>query len=154
MVYIEGEADNWSSDEDIDEDGNAKQTRKKAKRLALEDLVEEEGSDDEEMPLANGIAHSDSDSDEEEDDEEDLNPRHGRLVDDIAEEEDEDSDLDDEEGESLDEEDDEDSEEEEDSDMDDFIDDGPARQISDNGLLDDAEEEVEVQKPEKKRRKH
>ena len=162
MVFIEGKEDNWSSDEDIEEDGNAKQKGKKARRLALEDLVDEEGSDyDENMPLANGISHSASDSDEEEDEEE-VAPRHGRLVDDIAEEEDkEESDLDDEEDDSLDEEEeeeDESDEEEEDSEMDDFIDDGPVQQLSDDGLLDDGTEEEKesekVKKPEKKRRKH
>ncbi|RMZ91628.1 hypothetical protein DV736_g1120, partial [Chaetothyriales sp. CBS 134916] len=163
VVLVEGDADNWSSDEDIDADGNAKsqQPGRQAKSLAaLEDLVSRDSDDEEEeeeeeegVSLANGIDHHHSSDDEDEDEEYEgvnglnasTNPRLNRLVDDIADEEEDDSrsDIDDEEddkGHSLSDDDDDDDEDEEDSEIDSFIDDGPIERDreADDPLLDDA----------------
>ena len=147
MIYIEGEADNWESEDDLDEaaGSSVKQLRAKAEKR-LEDLGEEEGSNDEDMPLANGVSGSDS---EEEDGEDEVHLRSGTLVDDEAMDEDEE----DSEGEGVDsdeeEEEDEDSDEE-DSEMDGFINDDSIDEVEDEADDDAVEDETSQKPPTKK----
>jgi U3 small nucleolar RNA-associated protein 5 len=178
-VFIEGEADNWDSDTDVENDGPL--PKKRAKKDLAElvgaaddsdaDTDVDDDSDEEEMPLTltNGIDHaSDSDSDNESHSSRSAN---GALLDDEAEESavEDDESLEsgsastpntsdsDEEASSRDgqEEDDED-----DSEMEDFINDGEVSVASSGDsdqVLHDVpveEEEVVVEtKKEKKREK-
>ncbi|KAK5045687.1 hypothetical protein LTR84_009056 [Exophiala bonariae] len=173
MIYIEGE-DNWeSSDEDLDEDisrpvkklargrGQAKTTKR-----ALEDLIgDDESSDDDELlALENGGVDSDDDEEEDSDDDNEggivLNGRKHLLVDDEAEE----SDPDDEGNEGFgaaesssdsdssndDDEEIEEDDDEEDSEMDDFINDDAisfAEDEDDIHIPGDEDEDVEDAAP-------
>ena len=153
MIYIEGEADNWDSEDSEAAGGNSNKRTKsnKASHRDLDDLIESEGSDDEGMPLANGVSASDSEDDEEESD---IEKRAGGLVDDEAEEGDL-SEGDDVSSESS-EEDGEESDQEEDSEMDDFIDDNSiddAEVEAVNGDAASADEEDTPQKPPAKKQK-
>lgn len=133
VVYIEGEGDSDSSDEDASMDDTGITTppasKSKAKRN-MQELIpvhEEESEDDEDMPVTNGVvAESDgSEFDSEEGEGGHLEQRTGRLVDDEAEDSDEDSHPSDREDSDSEEETLNDDEDEGDSEMDDFIDDGP-----------------------------
>lgn len=127
-LYIEGQEDNWSSDEDVDELPSGR--RIKSKSRATRDLNEliggAESSEDEGMPLVNGDFHSDEE-DEDSDENTAHQPRMNGILDDEAEVSGEE---DDESGSDEDSEGDED-EEEEDSEMDDFINDGEISEIED-----------------------
>jgi U3 small nucleolar RNA-associated protein 5 len=162
MIYIEGEADNWSSDDELDETAgtSSRQARVKApkgKGKALEEFADQEDSEDEDMPMTNGISGSDSEEDEEDEEDEELQLQSGTLVDDEAADE-EDSDG---EGDDVDSEEEEDSEEE-DSEMDDFIDDNTpevedaSEDVSVHGKdgEDEEDEEETPQKPPTKKSKH
>lgn len=152
MIYIEG-ADNWDSDDDLDEDAahptKRARTKGRAGKQALENLIanddedlEGESEDDDPMVLKNGAVDSE-DLDEEEDEDEDedenvkINGHRGGLLDDEAEVSNaEDSDPDDigdrpADGSSPsasssegDSRDEDDEDDEEDSDLDSFINDG------------------------------
>ncbi|KPI40779.1 U3 small nucleolar RNA-associated protein 5 [Cyphellophora attinorum] len=180
-VFIEGEADNWDSDTDVENDGPLPKKRAKKDLAQLvgqaddsnDDTDVDDDSDEEEMPaaLTNGIAHaSDSDSDNESHSSRSAN---GALLDDEAEESavEDDESLEsgsastpntsdsDEEASSRDGEEEEDDED--DSEMEGFINDGEvsvATSGDSDEVLHDApveeEEEVIVQsKKEKKREK-
>lgn len=131
VIYIEGEEDDESTDEDVAMDGVNTTSASSSKNKGTKNLHElvpydaEDSEDDEDMSLANGIsAESDaSDYDSEGDDEAPTQQQEGGLVDDEAEESGGDShpsDRDDDESEEEGSDDDE-----QDSEMDDFIDDGP-----------------------------
>lgn len=175
-VFIEGGADNWDSEDDLDDDGDsgvggAVKPAKKRARKALDDLIphtqnDEEEEEDEEMPLTltNGVSDSDSDNEEHSSsDESDAEQKpNGVLLDDEALEEGSDDSDDEDDAASADDDEDEDEEDEEegDSELDAFINDGDISVEENDALLDDAtdassEEEVEekvVEKPKKKRR--
>jgi U3 small nucleolar RNA-associated protein 5 len=134
VVYIEGEEeeDSDGSDEGAAIENNTTTSPSRSKRKEkknLDELVainDMESDGDEDMPMINGVvaelAGSDLDSDEEEEDF--IQQREGGLVDDEAEESDQDShpsDRDD----NISEDEDISDDNEEDSEMNDFIDDGP-----------------------------
>ena len=148
MIYIEGQADSWDSDDDLDEAvGTSGKLLKDRPRKGLENFADEEDSDDEGMPLTNGI--SGSDSEEEVDD--DVNLRSGTLVDDEAMDEDE-EDSEGEEVDSDEDEEEEDTDEEEDSEMDSFINDGSIDEIEEDGDVEIDEDETPQKPPTKKSR--
>ena len=159
MIYIEGEADYWDSEDDHDEaaGSSVKQLRAKAEKR-LENLGDEEDSTDEDMPLANGVSGSDSDEGDEEED--DVHLRSGTLVDDEAmDEDDEDSEGQDaisDEDEEDDEEDEDSDEEEQDSEMDGFINDDSIAEVDDAALDANAVEDDDAtpHKPPMKKSKH
>lgn len=97
-IYIEG-ADNWDSDDDLDEDISHPAKKARKSKRNLDDLVgdsdDDEDMDEEDIILANGADDpSSSDDDDDEDDEDDDRdaPNGVNFVDDEAEE---DSDPDD-----------------------------------------------------------
>ena len=127
VIYIEGQDDDFSSDEDEGAETRPAATKSKTARKSLQDLVDEE---EEDMPLTNGILHSD-DEDSVEDSDEELPERdNDLLVDDEAGESGDDSHPSDQEDESEEEQVDSD---EADSEMDSFVDDGPIEYDSANG---------------------
>ena len=141
-LYIEGEADNWSSDEESDEATTISQ-RKKSSR-GLEKLIGgAESSEDEDMPLANGTYSSG-----EEDDQADNHERQPKRTNGVVDIE---ADVSDEEEESGSEEseEEEESDEEEDSSMVDFINDGEVDVEENDSILDD-----EPERPKSKKSKH
>lgn len=147
-LYIEGQEDNWSSDEEMDEDVEEPQ-RKQRKPKAIKDLEElvgdAESSEDEGIPLVNG--HATSDDDEESDEEDGQRLRLNGIVDDEADvsgEDEEDADGSEDNG-SEEEEDDED-----DSSLDSFINDGEIS-VAEEDDIDMAEQQI---KPAKKKSKH
>lgn len=174
MIYIEGE-DNWESsdDEDLDEDITARPVKKLARgrgqakttKRALEDLIGDDESSDNDnlLALENGDIDSDDEDEEESDDDNDgrlvLNRRKHDLVDDEAEE----SDPDDEGNEGFgaesssdddsslnDDEEVEEDDDEEDSEMDDFINDDAisfAEDEDDIHIPGDEDEDLEVTAP-------
>lgn len=150
-LYIEGQEDNWSSDEDMDEDaaGLGQKQRKPRAIKDLEDLIgESESSGDEGMPLVNG--HNFMDDDEASDDEGTPRLRLNGVVDDEADvsgEDEGDVEGSDSEGSEEAEEDDD----EDDSSMESFINDG---EISVEEDEDDMDIEEEPIKPAKKKSKH
>ena len=152
MIYIEGEADNWDSEDDLDEVAGVIPIKRvkssKANRRDLDDLIESEGSDDESMPLANGVSASDSEDDEEDSD---VEQKPGGLVDGEAEEERGSSEGEDSEGDDVDtsseEEDDED--EDSDSEIDDFINDASSAGEEIEAVNGQAASEAEDDTPQK-----
>lgn len=155
IIYVEGQDDNWSSDDDHDEavGSSTRQLTKPNARKGLEEFADEEDSDDEDMPLTNGISGSDAEEDDEEE-EDDVQPRSGTLVDDEAADEEEDEEEEDSEQDGDSEEEDEEEQEEEeedDSEMDSFVNDG-----SISLEQDEDEEEVDEtpQTPASKRSRH
>ena len=162
MIYIEGQADNWDSEDDHDEaPGSSTKQLKARPHKGLEDFGEEEDSEDEDMPLANGISGSEEEEDSEED--ADSHLRSGTLVDNEAMDEDDEDDDEEDESDSAGTEVDDDEEErehsyEEDSEMDSFINDGSVTEEveDDNDAVDAQEDEEEEtpQKPPTKRSRH
>ena len=122
VIYIEGQDEDFSSDEDETARAAAPLTKSRPAKKGLQDLIEEdaESEDDEEMPLTNGILHSDDDEDDADSDEDDAGREDGGLVDDEAVESNDDSHPSDQEEESDEEQEDSD---EADSEMDSFIND-------------------------------
>lgn len=159
MIYIEGQNDNWSSDEDLDETADSRREKKNQKRAirALEDVIARGDSEsDDDMPAINGIGSEGSEDDSEADEEAEVTGRtRGSLYDVEA-------DVSGEEADSLDgdeEDDEEDSEEEiddaeDDSSIDGFINDGEISYDSADGDIDLDEEPEQDHRPEKKRSKH
>lgn len=132
VIYIEGEENSSSSDDDALERQTSAVTTtngEKKEKKNLHVLVGEESSDDEDMPMTNGVVaeFAESNFDSEDDEEGPILQQEGGLVDDEAEESDEDSHPSDREDDVSQEEEPADSDEE-DSEMDDFIDDGPIEQ--------------------------
>jgi len=124
VIYIEGQEEDFSSDEDETAETAVTVTKSRPPKKALPDLIEEEAEseDDEDMPLTNGIQHSDDDDDDDDaDSDEEAAEEDGGLVDDEAVESNEDSHPSDQEEESEEEDGDTD---EVDSEMDSFINDG------------------------------
>lgn len=132
VVYVEGEENDDSSDEDVavgESSTATPSTHKNREKKTLHDLVpagEDESEDDEDMPMINGVvAESDaSDYDSEEDEEDPIQQHEGGIVDEEAEESDEDSHPSDREVKESEEDSSGDEEGDEDLEMDDFIDDG------------------------------
>ena len=164
VIYIEGQEEESSSDEDEAADSKPARTRAalEPKKL-LHELVNDdaESEDDEEMPLTNGILHSDAEEDEFEDNEvesdadvEALEKEDDNLIDDEAEESDDDSHPSDRQEESDEEEEEEDSNED-DSEMGDFINDGPVSEAESEAVSDDPSIDVEdtPEKPPSKKAK-
>lgn len=148
VIYIEGQEEDFSSDEDETTETAVRVTKSRPPKKALSNLIEEEAEseDDEDMPLTNGVQHSDDDEDDADTDEEAVEEEGGGLVDDEAVESNEDSHPSDQEEES--EEEDEDSDEV-DSEMDSFINDGSIEVDSESDIdVDDTPE-----KPPSKRTK-
>lgn len=146
-LYIEGQQEDWSSDEDMDEDipGSRQKQRKPRAIKDLEDLVgDAESSGDEGMPLVNG--HESTDEEEESDEETNPRLRLNGVVDDEADVsgEDEDDVSGSDEGS-------EEEEDEDDSEMDSFINDG---EISVEEEADEIDIDEEPAKPAKKKSKH
>jgi U3 small nucleolar RNA-associated protein 5 len=146
IIYIEGQEEDFSSDEDETAETAARVTQSRPPKKALPDLIEEEAEseDDEDMPLTNGIQHSDDDDDDDDDDaysdEEAVEGENGGLVDDEALESNEDSHPSDQEEESEEEDEDVDTEEV-DSEMDSFINDGSIEVESESDIdVDDTPE--------------
>jgi len=162
MIYIEGEPDNFDSDDDLDEEAGLPLSRKRSKhqsRRDLDDLVaEDESTTDEEMRLVNGTSHEAQDDDEESesgDENDDPNVQSaGALYDEEAEETDASGPADD-----LDQSEDEEAEEdEEDSEMDSFINDGAISEVEDENDVDvddddDEAPEIRVAIPKTKKTK-
>jgi U3 small nucleolar RNA-associated protein 5 len=122
IIYIEGQDDNFSSDEDETGETPVQATKPRPAKKALQDLIEDaESEDDEAMPLTNGVLHSDDDEDSVDSDDEAPEQEDDGLVDDEAIESIDDSHPSDQEEDSDEEEEDSD---EVDSEMDSFIDDG------------------------------
>lgn len=143
-TYIEGQGDSdWSSsDEDMDED----QPRRTKGPKDLDDVLgDRESSDDEDMPLVNGVGVETDDSDAS-NEEEPPRTRLNGVVDVEAGVSGEDQ-SDEETDETGSEE--EDDEDEDDSEMDSFINDGQTSVDEDDAMLDD-----EPEKPAKKKSKH
>lgn len=135
VVYIEGEENDESSDEDeamADADVQSSPRRIQEKQ-SLGELVadlEDEFGDEQDMPMTNGVvAETDiSDFDSDSDGDGPIPQSEGGLVDDEAEESDEDSHPSDNEDDDS-EPDDGSGDDEEDSEMNGFIDDGPIEEI-------------------------
>lgn len=123
IIYVEGQDDDYSSDEDETAETPVMATKPRPAKKALQDLVEEdaESEDNEPMPLTNGVLHSDDDEDSVDSDDEAAGQEPEGLVDDEAVESNDDSHPSDQQEESDEEEEDSD---EVDSEMDSFIDDG------------------------------
>jgi len=155
--FIEGEEDNWSSDEDLDEAPVARKVDRKTKKTGkgtkkdLDDLVDgPETTDDEDMPLVNGNYTSEGEEDETEDDDA-VRPHTNGILDDEAEVSGEDEE--DESGEEETEEEVDDDDEDEDSEMDDFINDGEISEAEDeNDMVLDTVDTLPL--PAKKKSKH
>ncbi|KAK5101789.1 Small subunit (SSU) processome component [Lithohypha guttulata] len=156
-IYVEGQTDNWSSDEDLDEDAPVSRQKSKSARSTkhLQDLTGgPESSDDEDMPLTNGH-FEDSDEQTEDSDADEPQRKHlNGIIDNEAvlsgesgSEDDEKTGTED--SEDEDDEEEEEDDEEEDSSMVDFINDGEISQEEENTLLDD-----EPERPLKKKSKH
>jgi U3 small nucleolar RNA-associated protein 5 len=140
VIYIEGQEEDFSSDEDETAETAVRVTKSRPPKKALLDLIEEEAEseDDEDMPLTNGIQHSDDGDDDADSDEEAVEEEGGGLVDDEAVESNEDSHPSDQEEEL--EEEDEDTDEV-DSEMDSFINDGSIEVDSESDIdVDDTPE--------------
>ena len=121
VIYIEGQEDDLSSDEDEATETAISAARSRPIKNALENLVEDDESEgDEEMPMTNGFLHSNDDEDDADSDEEAAEQGDSGLVDDEAVESEDDSHPSDQEDESEEEEDDSD---ELDSEPDSFIND-------------------------------
>jgi U3 small nucleolar RNA-associated protein 5 len=155
MIYIEGQQDNWESDDDHDEAaGDLIIKPNRRSRKALEAFEDEQDDEDEDMPLVNGVGDSNEEDEDDDDDKPQL--RTGTLVDDEAAEE-EDEEEEEEESEDGDDVDSEEEEEdsEEDSEMYSFINDGSV-DFDGQDELDavDEEEDETPQKPAKKRSRH
>ena len=130
VVYIEGEENDESSDDDqaMDDADVQSSPRRIQEKQTLGDLaadIENESDDEEDMPMTNGVVAEidSSDFDSETDGDGPLQQSEGGLVDDEAEESDEDSHPSDREDDDSEPEDGSDDDEE-DSGMDGFIDDG------------------------------
>lgn len=155
-LYVEGQEDNWSSDEDLDEVPSSRKVKSKSRPTKdLNELIAgPESSEDEGMPLVNGGFRSDESEEEENSDEETPHElRTNGILDDEAEvsgEEDEEESGSDEE-ESGDEEGDE--EEEADSSMEDFINDGEISEVEDEDEVA-IDEDDSTPRPAKKKSKH
>jgi U3 small nucleolar RNA-associated protein 5 len=121
VIYIEGQEDDFSSDEDEGPETLVSATKSRPPKKALQDLIDEhtESEDDDAMPLTNGVLHSDDDEDDADSDD-DAAEQDGRLVEDEAVESNDDSHPSNQDEESDEEEEDSD---EIDSEMDSFIDD-------------------------------
>ena len=122
IIYIEGQEEDFSSDEDETAKTTVSAARIRPVNKGFQDLIEDDANseDDEEMPLTNGILHSDDDEGDADSDEEAAEQEDGGLVDDEAVESEDDSHPSDQEEES---EEDEDDSDEADSEMDSFIND-------------------------------
>jgi U3 small nucleolar RNA-associated protein 5 len=122
VIYIEGQEDDFSSDENERAEMMVSATKSRPAKKSLQDLIEEDAQseDDDAMPLTNGALHSDDDEDDADSDDEAAEQEDDRLVEDEAVESNDDSHPSDQEEESDEEE--EDSDEIE-SEMDSFIDD-------------------------------
>ena len=148
IIYIEGQEEDFSSDED---ETAETVTKSRPPKKALPDLIEEEAEseDDEDMPLTNGIQHSDDDDDDDDDEDdadsdEEAVEEDGGLVDDEAVESNEDSHPSDQEEESEEEDGDTD---EVDSEMDSFINDGSIEVDSESDIdVDDTPEKPPFKK--------
>jgi U3 small nucleolar RNA-associated protein 5 len=159
LIYVEGEEDSDSSAEDAhagDTSMTSPSSSRSKEKKNLHELVpdsEEQSEDNGEMPMTNGIvAESDaSDYDSEENEGSPILQREGGLVDDEAEESDEDSHPSDRED-NMSEEEDADDDDEEDSEMDDFIDDGPIEQAESASEI--SLDETTEKPPTKKHRHH
>jgi len=166
MIYIEGQDDNWSSDEDLDEAAHEPRAiqakrRKPARRDFSHLVADDESSEDDEIPVANGISHSDAE-DEENDSDSDAGahrPRGSLIDDDVEVTGEDESDSNDEGGEAIDlsedEEDDDDDNDEDDSEMEDFINDGTISEVEeeDDVDVDDEDEDDTPRKPATKKSK-
>ena len=150
-VYIEGQDDDFSSDEDEAAGAEVIAIRPAPGKKSLDELVPDEESEaDEEMPLTNGISHSDAEDsqagfedDLEEEEGEDDDEQEG-LIQDEAIESGADSDQSDMEASEDEEEDDEDS----DSEMGEFIDDAllGEEEVGSEVSMDDTVEEPPTKK--------
>lgn len=152
-LYIEGQEDNWSSDEDLDDMPSGRKSKSKSRvKRDLNDLIGgAESSEDEGMPLVNGGFHSDDDEEDDSDEEVPHEPLTNGILDDEAEvsgEEDDDESGSDEEDSEVDEEDDE-----EDSSMEDFINDGEISEVEEEGDVA-VDEDESPPRPTKKKSKH
>jgi U3 small nucleolar RNA-associated protein 5 len=152
VIYIEGQEEDFSSDEDETAETAARVTKSLPPKKALVDLIEEEAEseDDEDMPLTNGIQHSDDEDEDDEDDVDDVDSdeeaaeEDGGLVDDEAVESNEDSHPSDQEEEESEENGDTD---EVDSEMDSFINDGSIEVDSESDIdVDDTPEKPPFKK--------
>ena len=147
VIYIEGQADDdFSSDEDEAANSRHATVKSKPAKRSLQDLVEDdaESDDDEEIPLTNGILHSDEDDSAGDSEEEVTERDNGGLIDDEADESGEDSHPSDREEESEEEE--EDSAEA-DSELDSFINDGSVEYDSASDIdIDDTPENPPTKK--------
>ncbi len=149
VIYIEGQDDDFSSDEDEAAETRPVAIKAKPVKKSLQDFVGEDcdSDDDSDMPLTNGILHSDEEDSVEDSDEAVPEREKGLLVDDEAEESGDDSHPSDQEDQSEAEEADSD---EADSEMDSFIDDGPIEYGSASDIdVDDTPE----QPPSKKKKR-
>jgi U3 small nucleolar RNA-associated protein 5 len=145
VIYIEGQEEDFSSDEDETAETAVRVTKSRTPKKVLPDLIEEEAEseDDEDMPLTNGIQHSDDDGDADSE-EEAVEEENGGLVDDEAVESNEDSHPSDQEEESEEEDGDTD---EVDSEMDSFINDGSIEVDSESDIdVDDTPEKPPFKK--------
>lgn len=162
-LYIEGQQDNWSSDEDEDADDVPSSRRPKRSKLSakrdLSDIIGgPESSEDEGMPLLNGDFHSDEDEEEDELDE-DV-PTQGRvngIFDNEAEVSGEEEDEDDSDSgsaaDSLDEDGEQEDDDEEDSSMADFINDGEISEVEDADDVDVDDDDKEETTPPRRSQK-
>jgi len=130
VIYIEGQDDDdFSSDEDEAANTRPIATKSKPAKKSLQDLIEDDtadSEDDEDMPMTNGILHSDDGDSKIGSDDEASENDDGGLVDDEAVESGADSHPSDEEVESEEEEEDSD---EAGSDMDSFINDDSIEEV-------------------------
>ena len=159
VIYIEGEEDSDSSDEDVALGDSGRTTPPNSKSKATKTLherisdIEVESEDDEDMAMTNGVdAESEQSSfDSENDEDGHIQQREGGLVDDEAEESDEDSHPSDRED-DVSEEDGVSDDDEEDSEMNDFIDDGPVEEADSASEI--SIDETPEKPPAKKHRQH
>ena len=148
VIYIEGEDGDSSSDVDKAVGGKASAIKPGVGKKSLPEIADQDADskESEDLPMANGIIHSDEDSDEE-DDETGDSIDEGDLVDVEAEESSNDGHPSDRRESYNDEEEDSD---EEDSEMDDFIDDGS---LSEDAVESDLSADDTPQKPPSKKTK-
>lgn len=151
-LHIEGQEDDWSSDEDLDAPAGRKSKSKSRVKRDFNDLIGgAESSEDEGMPLVNGGFHSDDDEVDDSDEDAPHHPLTNGVLDDEAEvsgeEEDDDSGSEEDDSNG----DEEDDDDEEDSSMEDFINDGEISEVADE---DDVVIDEEPQRPAKKKSKH
>ena len=144
-VYIEGQDDDFSSDEDEAAGADVVAVRPAPEKKSLYELVPDEESEaDEVMPLTNGISHSDAEDSQagsEEDLEDDEDQQQGLIQDEAI---DSGADSDQMESEASEEEDDEDA----DSEMDEIIDDASIdeEEVGSEVSIDDTTEEPPTKK--------